>query len=430
MSDLDLALSLLLGQTPQSLLVVFWYAIVFELPRYGLAIVAVGLAHLAARRFPRRTFGNPTALGTARPPTVSVIVVGHDEIDALETCVRSLREQTLERFEIIIVSDGSRDGMARLAASLVRRGLADQALSTDLRGGKSSGLNLAIRAAKGDIIVNVDCDCSYDRFAIANIVEPLRDPRVGAVTGDIIPRNSDDSLTARFQEIEYAMTISVGKRLGNALDQVVCVSGAFGAFRRKALDQIGGFDVGGGEDLDVTLRFRQAGWRVVFAENATCYTDVPVRLWPFVRQRFRWERDSIWIRYRKHLRLMAPLSTRFRLSEALHQWDFLFFSVVGAAAFPCYLVWLATSYGELTIPILVAMQLGLLAADALLLGIAASTTGRPLFVRNLPYLLGYSIFTTYVMRLVRLFAYLEETFLSGSRRDNYVPLKVRSARPW
>jgi cellulose synthase/poly-beta-1,6-N-acetylglucosamine synthase-like glycosyltransferase len=364
------------------------------------------------------------------PPRVSVIVVGHNEVDSLEACVRSLREQSLEGFEIVIVSDGSTDGMARLANRLVRQGFADHALSTDLRGGKSSGLNLAVRAARGDIIVNVDCDCSYDRFAIANIIAPLSDPAVGAVTGDIIPRNSHASLIARFQEIEYLMTISVGKRVGNALDQIVCVSGAFGAFRRKALNQVGGLDVGGGEDLDLTLRLRQAGWRTEFAENATCYTDVPAKAWPFIRQRFRWERDSIWLRYRKHLRLMDPRSERFRLSEAFHQWDFLLFSVAGAVIFPCYIVWLFLSYGEMALPILVAMQLGLLAADTAVLAIAAGVTGRPVFIRNLPYLLGYSVFTTYLMRTVRLLAYVEEWFLSGSRRDNYVPLRVRSTRPW
>lgn len=430
MSDLDLALSFLFGQSEQSLIAIFWYALVFELPRYGLAILAIGLGPFAASWLTCRQHRPTVCHGSRKPLRVSVIVVGHNEVDALEACVRSLREQSFGDFEIVIVSDGSSDGMAQLATRLVRQGLADRALSTDLRGGKSGGLNLAILAASGDIIVNVDCDCSYDRYAIANIIEPLSDPSVGAVTGDIVTRNGDHSLTARFQEIEYLMTISVGKRLGNALNQVVCVSGAFGAFRRAALDQVGGVDVGGGEDLDLTLRLRQAGWRVVFAENAICYTDVPAKLWPLIRQRFRWERDSIWLRYRKHLRLMDPRSTEFRLSEAFHQWDFLLFSVVGAAMFPFYIAWLVLSYGDLALPILIAMQLGLLVADIALLAIAALVTGRPVFFRNIPFLLGYSIFTTYFMRIVRLCAYIEELLFFGSRRDNFVPLKVRSVRPW
>ena len=46
------------------------------------------------------------------------------------------------------------------------------------------------------------------------------------------------------------------------IGQVVCASGAFSAFRRTALEEVGGFDVGGGEDLDATLRMGKNGWRI------------------------------------------------------------------------------------------------------------------------------------------------------------------------
>ena len=37
---------------------------------------------------------------------------------------------------------------------------------------------------------------------------------------------------------------------------------------------------------------------------------------------------------------------------------------------------------------------------------------------------------TYVMRPVRLLAYIDEWVFSGSHRDNYTPIKVRLERPW
>jgi cellulose synthase/poly-beta-1,6-N-acetylglucosamine synthase-like glycosyltransferase len=82
------------------------------------------------------------------------------------------------------------------------------------------------------------------------------------------------------------------------------------------------------------IRLRNRGWRVVFAENAICYTDVPESFWVLARQRLRWERDSIWVRYRKHWRTMSPFHRRFRLGEAIHQWDFLLFSVIGGNCSP------------------------------------------------------------------------------------------------
>ena len=431
MTDLHLGLDLLLGQSGQSLMVIFWYTLLFEIPRYGFPVLAVALEPMAVRLVPPRTLCSSLPIGCGNTCTrVSVIVVGHNEADALETCVSSLREQSYSNFEIVIVSDGSNDGMGRIAARLVREGQADRALATELRGGKSAALNLALGASNGDIVITVDCDCSYDRYAIAEILRHFADPSVAAVCGDIVPRNGDASLVACFQWIEYMLTISMGKRIGAAFDQVVCLSGAFSAFRREALEAIGGFDVGGGEDLDITLRLRARGWRIGFAAEAICYTDVPVQLWTLLRQRLRWERDAVRLRYRKHRDLMLPNRSRFLLAEALHQWEFLLFSVVGAIAFPFYIAWLYATYGGFATSILIAAQLGLLVLDAAMFALAAAVTGRTVFWGYLLYLPGFSVFTSYVMRLVRFWAYVEEWTLFASTRDNYVPTRVRQIRKW
>jgi hypothetical protein len=93
-------------------------------------------------------------------------------------------------------------------------------------------------------------------------------------------------------------------------------------------------------------------------------------------------------------------------------------------------VLLYSTYGSFATATLIAMQMGLFAMEVVMLAIAAYVTQRPVFMRHLPYLLGYSLLSSYVMRFVRLAAYVEEWFLAGSRRDNYTPLKVRTVRPW
>jgi cellulose synthase/poly-beta-1,6-N-acetylglucosamine synthase-like glycosyltransferase len=424
MTDLESGVAFLLGQSTTSIVYVFWYTLLFDVPRYMSGFIAIALAAAWTRQEV-----TPTP-PPARAFKVSILVVGHDEAHALDRCVRTLREQTLKGLEIIIVSDGSSDAMARQAAAMARDGIIEGAMATDLRAGKSAGVNLAITAATGDIVVIVDCDCSYDRSAIENIVAPFADLEVGAVAGDLVPRNADASLVARFQAIEYLLAITAGKRIGAAIDQVCCVSGAFGAFRRQALIGVGGCDVGGGEDLDLTIRLRAAGWRVAFADDAVCYTDVPVTLWKLVRQRLRWDRDAIRLRYRKFLGLMNARSGRFRLSELFHQWEFLIFNVAATAIFPVYTVWLFTQYGSFAVPILVAMQLGLLLLDFLTLALASLVTDRPVFLCNVLHMPGYCVFNTFVMRSVRLWAYVEEWLLFGSIRDDYIPHKVRSIRKW
>jgi cellulose synthase/poly-beta-1,6-N-acetylglucosamine synthase-like glycosyltransferase len=422
MIEVGYALDFLASQSTEALIQLFWFTLSLEIPRYICGVLALGFAISAERRVGH----TPLAVR----PTVSVTVVGHNEADALERCLRSLREQTLLPTQIIVVSDGSSDGMAALATQMVRQGLATHALATDLRNGKAAGINLAIQQCCGNVIVNVDCDCSYDRFALENIVTPLADPDVGAVSGDIVPRNGMLSLVARLQEIEYLLSISVGRRVAAGMNQVSCISGAFAAYRRVALDQVGGCDAGGGEDLDLTLRLRGAGWRVAFAPDAVCYTDVPARLWTLMRQRLRWERDALRLRLRKHRRSLTGSVRRNAFSEAIHQWDYLIFELGMTVAFPFYLAWLVSLYGGLALPILVAMQLGLLLLDVALLSLAALIVQRSVSPSLLLYMPGYSLYSGWVMRPVRLFAYLQEWFLFGSRNDNYVPAKVRMILKW
>lgn len=428
MTDLRSAIDLLAGQSDLSILALFWYTLVCDLPRYLATFVSLVLAGPLERR--KHQAKHQAWCPPIDGKRVSVIVVGYNEADSIARCVRSLREQSLKGFEIVIVSDGSEDAMAERGRQLVRQGLADRVIAVDLRGGKPAGSNLALWAAKGEFIVEVDCDCSFDRYAIERIVAPLADPSVGAVSGDIVVRNADQSLITRFQSIEYTLSISAAKRFDDAISLVRCVSGAFGAFRRSALDEVAGHDAGSGEDFDLTLRLRAAGWRIAFAGDAVCYTDVPATLWALFRQRMRWEGDAVGLRLRKHLALMLPFSSRFNLLEAVHQWDFLTFGVFGAILLPVYVTILFAQYGSFAVAVLLAVGIVLSGINVVMLLLAAMVTGRNVFFPNLIFVPGYTFFTAYVMRTIQLIAYCQEWFLFRSSRDNYSPPKVRAVNDW
>jgi cellulose synthase/poly-beta-1,6-N-acetylglucosamine synthase-like glycosyltransferase len=94
---------------------------------------------------------------------------------------------------------------------LQERGVIKEGHCTQVRSGKSAAVNLALGRATGDVVINVDCDCTFDRHGLKNIIEPFADPRVGAVAGNIIVGNADRSLITRFQAIEYLISISQGK---------------------------------------------------------------------------------------------------------------------------------------------------------------------------------------------------------------------------
>jgi len=426
MSTLEDAGAYLLAQGPESLLALFWFAILFEVPKYTLSFIAA--ATVALMRSQRPAIDEQRVQsGLGR---ISVIIAGHNEADFIARSVYAIREQSLKPDEIIVVSDGSVDAMPGRVRQLLSAGLIDQAHCTMLRAGKSAATNLALRLSSGDIIVNVDCDSTFDRDALKEIVRPFADPRVGGVSGNILVGNAHQSLIAGFQAIEYLISISLGKQAAAITDHVVCISGAFGAFRRRALMGIDGLDVGGGEDLDATLRLRKHGWRVRFAPDAICYTDVPATLPALLNQRFRWERDAIRLRYRKHGDMLRPLGRGFSPVELGHGLDFTVFSIVASIAFPIYVGWLVVAYGNLAPVILVAAQVGMLGFEAIAFLLAALVTPRVRALGLLPYLFGYGFYSSLGMRFLRVAAYAQEWLFVRSIEDGYVPPKVRLTRKW
>src|SRR5690606_40088993 len=124
--------------------------------------------------------------------------------------------------------------------------------------------------------------------------------------------------------------------------------------------------------------------------DAICYTDVPTTAFQYIRQRLRWERDAIWIRFRKHRRLLNPLNPSFRISEAVHQWDYMLCNVLGAFIFPVYLIWLMVQYGSFALAILIGMQVGLLLIDIVILAISAWFSGGCVFWCIVFFFPGYS----------------------------------------
>ncbi|HXW59405.1 MAG TPA: glycosyltransferase family 2 protein, partial [Solirubrobacteraceae bacterium] len=96
-------------------------------------------------------------------------------------------------------------------------------------------------------------------------------------------------LLGRWQHIEYVMAFSLDRRVYEMLNCMPTVPGAIGAFRRDALLRVGGISGATvAEDTDVTLAIGREGWRVLYAEDARAWTEVPHTLSGLWRQRSRW----------------------------------------------------------------------------------------------------------------------------------------------
>ncbi|MFE0509137.1 bifunctional polysaccharide deacetylase/glycosyltransferase family 2 protein [Streptomyces sp. NPDC058964] len=238
---------------------------------------------IAARRHRRLRTGRRRAWGPPVTEPVTVIVPAYNESAGIEAAVRSLLASD-HPVEIIVVDDGSTDGTADLVESLhlpVR-------VIRQQNAGKPAALNTGLAAATWDLVVMVDGDTVFEPDTVRTIVQPFADPRVGAVSGNAKVVNRG-GLLGRWQHIEYVVGFNLDRRLFDLAECMPTVPGAVGAFRRRALLDLGGVsDVTLAEDTDLTMALCRDGWRVVYEESAKAWTEAPASLDALWRQRYRW----------------------------------------------------------------------------------------------------------------------------------------------
>ena len=262
------------------------------------------LSGIHARRVRRRGF----RWGPPVTEPVSVLVPAYNEAKCIENTVRSLMASE-HPIEVIVVDDGSSDGTARIVEAM---GLPNVRVIRQLNAGKPAALNRGLANARYDIIVMMDGDTVFEPATVRELVQPFGDPRVGAVAGNAKVGNRD-SLIGAWQHIEYVMGFNLDRRMYDILGCMPTIPGAVGAFRRSALERVGGMsDDTLAEDTDITMAMHRDGWRVVYAENARAWTEAPESVQQLWSQRYRWSygtMQAIW-KHRKALVEKGP-SGRF-----------------------------------------------------------------------------------------------------------------------
>jgi cellulose synthase/poly-beta-1,6-N-acetylglucosamine synthase-like glycosyltransferase len=359
-------------------------------------------------------------------PLVSILIPGKNEGKHLYKLVKSLGEQTYKNIEIIVVDDGSDDDTAIIGRSLEKAGLIDMFIRNEVRGGKASGANLALRYASGKYIIHLDADCSYDFDAMEKILIPFyMDKNVGGVGGNVNARNHKESLASTLQAIEYYNTISVGRQVTAYLGIYRIISGAFGAFRADVLNQVKGWDIGPGLDGDITVKIRKKGYKIKFAYDANCLTSVPNTFKKLIKQRLRWDKSLVRFRMRKHKDVLFPTQS-FKLLDFIGAFENITYNVVLNFKWYVYLAIMLTFYRPLFVNIFITNILLYTATNFVKFLIFSLYRDRThanvsYFLIYIPCLVFY--FGLY-LRIVRTIAYLQEIFFKKSYQDPWNPRKT------
>jgi cellulose synthase/poly-beta-1,6-N-acetylglucosamine synthase-like glycosyltransferase/spore germination protein YaaH/peptidoglycan/xylan/chitin deacetylase (PgdA/CDA1 family) len=247
-----------------------------------LFMAVLSLIHRA-----REAKREPAMLDPETGPMVSVLIPCFNEEKVIASSVARILESRWSRLEVIVLDDGSTDG----TAAEVETHFGGDPRVRLLRfpnGGKANALNKGLDQVRGEIIVALDADTLFPPDTIARLARWFVDPRVGAVAGNALVGNRRNLIT-RWQALEYVTAQNLERRALAALGAVTVVPGAVGAWRRGALEQLGGYPSDTlAEDQDLTIAVQRAGWRVEFDPEARAYTEAPETVAGLLKQRFRW----------------------------------------------------------------------------------------------------------------------------------------------
>lgn len=218
-------------------------------------------------------------------PDTAAVVVNHNGGEALAACVASLRSDHVG--EVIVVdnasTDGSADGLATDPAVRV--------LPTGANLGYGAGANRGVGTTRAEFVLLTNADVVVHQGALATLRDTLvHDPTLAIVGPRIVgPDGARYPSARRFPSMGVAAghtllgMLMPGNRFtqryrmaeidaaGDATAAVDWVSGACFMARRRALEELGGFDESYFmyvEDLDLCFRAHRAGWGVAYVPTA------------------------------------------------------------------------------------------------------------------------------------------------------------------
>lgn len=243
---------------------------------------------------------------------VSVLIPAFNEARVIEQSVRRVLSSEQVRIEVIVIDDGSTDATSAVVKKAFE-GDERVRLFAVPNGGKARALNQGLALANGEIVVALDADTQFETDTIAKLSRWFADPEIGAVAGNAKVGNKINLVT-RWQAVEYVTAQNLERRALSRFDAITVVPGAVGAWRRAALDDVGGYPVDTlAEDQDLTIAIQRFGWRIGYDVDAVAWTEAPESFGALSKQRFRWAYGTLqclW-KHRSIMRRRSPAGLAF-----------------------------------------------------------------------------------------------------------------------
>ena len=206
-----------------------------------------------------------SASHNSQPLIHSVVIPAYNAAKTIGPCLEALLAQSIprEKYEVIVVDDGSTDETAAIARDY---GVCTLSQS---RQGPAVARNRGIKHAQGDIVLFTDSDCVPTPTWIEEMTIALADSDVVGARGTYLTQQRE--LVARFVQIEYEDRYD--RMRGR--DRIDFIDTYSAAYRRDVLLTNGGFDTAFStvavEDQELSFRLTRKGYKLIFVPRAKVY---------------------------------------------------------------------------------------------------------------------------------------------------------------
>lgn len=247
-------------------------------------------------------------------PGVTVIIPCFNEEEWIQRTILSCVNQDypIDKLEVIVVDDHSNDHSVDKIKEMIETlrqedehyeiGKRVSYIVQPQNKGKRDALCEGVKVAQHELVVFVDSDSFLDPFAIRNLVQPFKDPKMGGVAGRTDVANTYTNSLTKMQSVRYYIAFRVMKAAEAYFDGVTCLSGPLSCYRRQIIidhmddwlnQKFLGQKATFGDDRAMT-NFVLRHHRTSYQDTAICSTIVPNRHKVFLKQQMRWKRS--WLR--------------------------------------------------------------------------------------------------------------------------------------
>ena len=204
----------------------------------------------------------PVRRSEATPHATVVIVACNEErrIGAkIENCLAL--DYPKDRLDVLVASDGSRDGTVEVVRSFADRGV--RVLDLPGPNGKAVALNRAVPECRGEILLLTDARQVLDALALRRLAAAFADPAVGAVSGELhlVGPGGPGEGVGLYWRYEKMIRLAESR-----LDSTVGVTGAIYALRRELFAPLDPRTIL--DDVAIPMHVVLAGYRVLFEPGA------------------------------------------------------------------------------------------------------------------------------------------------------------------